>query len=608
MAALLLSLTDTELTFGGDPLFSGANLDVAPGARIALVGRNGSGKSTLLKVAAGLIEADGGERFAHPGATVRYLAQEPDASAYATIADFVYAGLDSDEDQHAARMVMGELGIVGDARPQQLSGGELRRAALAQVLAAAPDILLLDEPTNHLDLPAITWLEEKLRSLTTSLVLISHDRRFLENVTNQTVWLDRGVTHSINQGFAGYETWRDKFLEEEQAAHHKLGRKIAAEEDWMRYGVTARRKRNMRRVAELKNLRAAFKNEKRRDSSVKFSIAESGKSGKRAIVADAISKSFDGRKIIDQFSTRIARGEKVGFVGPNGAGKTTLLNMLTGKLAPDEGTVELGANLETIFLDQKRADLDPAQRLADAIADQRGDWVTINGAKKHVATYLEDFLFSPQQWRMPISALSGGERGRLALAAAMAKPSNLLVLDEPTNDLDLETLDLLEERLASYEGAILLVSHDRSFLDHLVTSVITTAPEKPGRWRRYAGGYDDMIAQRGSAPGVEKKARPKGEKSAASSKSNAPARRTSNKKLSYKEKYALENLPGEIESLQAKIAAAKTALTDPGLFDRNPEEFNKQAKLLEDLEQQLADAEDQWLELELKREDIEQSE
>ena len=612
MAALLLSLTDIALTFGGDPLFTGAALDVAPGARIALVGRNGSGKSTLLKVAAGLIEADSGKRFAHPGATVRYLAQEPDASAFATIADFVYAGLDSDDDQHTARMVMGELGVIADAQPQQLSGGELRRAALAQVLAAAPDILLLDEPTNHLDLPAITWLEDKLRALPTSLIVISHDRRFLENVTNQTVWVDRGVTHSINQGFAGYEAWRDKFLEEEQAAHHKLGRKIAAEEDWIRYGVTARRKRNMRRVAELKNLRAAFKNEKRRDSNVKFSIAESGKSGKRAIGADAISKSFDGRKIVDKFSTRIARGEKVGFVGPNGAGKTTLLNMLSGKLMPDEGSVELGANLETIFLDQKRAGLDPTQRLADAIADGRGDWVTIGGAKKHVATYLEDFLFSPQQWRMPISALSGGERGRLALAAAMAKPSNLLVLDEPTNDLDLETLDLLEERLASYEGAILLVSHDRSFLDHLVTSIITTDPETPGRWRRYAGGYDDMVAQRGSAPGVEKgvakKARLKSDKLATPPKEKATKHKASNKKLSYKEKYALENLPREIETLQKKIATSKKSLNDPGLFERNPEEFNKLAKLLEELEQQLADTEDQWLELELKREDLEQPE
>ena len=608
MAALLLSLSGITLTFGGAPLFEDAELAIAPGARIALVGRNGSGKSTLLKIAAGAVDPDDGERFVHPGATVRYLAQEPDVSGYDTIGDYVCAGLSEEHDQFATALLMKELGLTSGAAPNSLSGGELRRAALAQTLAQAPDILLLDEPTNHLDLPIITWLETKLMTAKSALVVISHDRRFLEKVTTQTVWIDRGRTHALNQGFAAYEAWRDKFLEEEETALHKLGRKIAAEEHWMRYGVTARRKRNMRRVAELKSMRKNLREARRPQGKVKFSVSEGETSGKRVITAENISKSYNGKNIIDQFSTKIARGERVGFVGQNGAGKTTLINMLIGKLAPDEGAVSLGTNLEIISLDQRRASLTPDMRLADAVADRRGDWVTINGAKRHVASYLQDFLFAPEQWRTPVSALSGGERGRLALAAALAKPSNLLVLDEPTNDLDLETLDLLEDLLAAYEGTLLLVSHDRSFLDHIVTSVITTDPDKPERWRRYAGGFDDMVAQRGSAPGMEKlpvKEKPKASEYSLSRQQETPAS-TAKQKLSFKDKYALENLPRQIEDLQEKIAKLKAALADPAFFERDADQFKKTALALSGAEARLSAAEDEWLNLELKRESIEQ--
>ncbi len=597
MSALLLSLTDIRLSIGGDPLFENVTLNVCER------GRNGSGKSTLMKIAAGLLEADTGERFIHPGATIRYLPQEPDASGYDTIGDYARAGLDETGKGYEAESLIADLGLDPAAAPSSLSGGELKRAAIAQALAAAPDILLLDEPTNHLDLPAIAWLEQKLRTLPSAIVLISHDRRFLEAVTNDTVWIDRGATRATGCGFKDFEAWRDKFLEEEQAALHKLGRKIAAEEDWMRYGVTARRKRNMRRVGELKSMRRQLREARRIEGGPAFSAQSGAKSGKRVIVAEHISKSFGKRKVIDDFSIEIVRGDRIGFVGPNGAGKTTLISLLTGELAPDEGAVTLGTNLDIVSLDQRRARLEPTMRVADAINDGAGDWVTINGEKRHVATYLKDFLFGPEQWRQPVTALSGGERGRLALAAALARPSNLLVLDEPTNDLDLETLEMLEEQLSAYEGTLLLISHDRAFLDNLVTSVVTTDPERPGRWIRYAGGYDDMIAQRGSAPGLEAAApKQKAKPAASSTPKQKPAVKT---KLSYKEQYALEKLPGEIDELQTQISTLRKKLEDPDLFSRDPALFDRTAYALSSAEQTLAEKEEEWLMLEMKREELE---
>jgi len=601
MSSLLLSLSDTSLTFGGAPLLTGAALDVPNGARIALVGRNGSGKSTLLKIAAGVIEADGGERFLHPGATARYLPQEPDFGNYKTAGDYIASMLDHDTDYRGIDALTDALGISSALDLTTCSGGEARRAAIAAALVSKPDILLLDEPTNHLDIAAITWLETHLKSTRSAIVLISHDRRFLENLTTSTVWLDRGKTRHVDRGFAHFEAWRDKALEEEAAALHKLGRKIAAEEHWMRYGVTARRKRNMRRVGELKSLRQKLQDEKRGETNVKFTAAATRASGKQVIVAETISKSFGDKTVIKDFSIRITRAERIGVVGPNGAGKTTLLNLLTGALAPDEGTVALGTNLDIVSLSQRRDSLKPDMRLADAITDQRGDWVTIGDTKKHVASYLQDFLFAPEQWRAPVQSLSGGERGRLALAAALAKPSNLLVLDEPTNDLDLETLDLLEDLLASYKGALLLVSHDRSFIDRVVTSVITTHPEKPGEWRRYPGGYDDMVAQRGTEPGAQKPISAKSDQSSAREPAKK-APRTEQIKLSYKEKYALETLPGEIETLQTRIKTLKETLDDPNLFDKDPAHFNKSAKALEQAQHDLDAAEEAWLALAIKQE------
>jgi len=601
MTALLFSLSGIGLDLGGDPLFENADLAIAERARIALVGRNGSGKSTLFKIAAGLIDPDRGERFLHPGATVRYLAQEPDASGSGTIGDYAAAGLDDPADRHRVDTMLRELGLDPHRPPANLSGGELRRAALVQVLAPAPDILLLDEPTNHLDLPGIAWLEDKLKAMRAGIVLISHDRRFLETLTNDTVWIDRGVLRATGQGFRDFEAWRDKFLEEEQLGLHKLGRKIAAEEDWMRYGVTARRKRNMRRVGELKAMRRRLRDAKRVEGAAAIAVQTGAQSGKRAIVADRISKAFGGETIIDDFSIEIGRGDRIGVVGPNGAGKTTLINLLTGVLPPDSGTVTLGTNLEIVTLDQRRARLTPDMRVADAVNDGTGDWVMINGEKRHVATYLKDYLFGTEQWRQPVSSLSGGERGRLALAAALARPSNLLVLDEPTNDLDLETLEMLEEQLSAYDGTLILISHDRAFLDNLVMSVVTIDPLIPGKWVRYAGGYDDMVMQRGGAPGSPvAPAAPKPK--AAPGERPKPAGKA---KLSYKEQFALEKLPAEIDVLHRQVAALKTKLDDPSLFSRDAKLFDKTAKDLAAAEESLAAKEEEWLMLEMKREELE---
>ncbi|OFW99751.1 MAG: elongation factor 3 [Alphaproteobacteria bacterium RIFCSPHIGHO2_12_FULL_63_12] len=605
MAPPLLTLEDIRLTFGGEPLLAGAALVVEPQARIALVGRNGSGKSTLMKIAAGLIEADNGKRFVDPSVTVAYLPQDPDFTGFDTVAGFVEAGLPPAGAPGDLSRLYDELGVDPAQRCAALSGGEARRTALARIFAADPDVLLLDEPTNHLDLPAIEALEARLLASRAAVVAISHDRRFLQNVTARTVWIDRGQTRFLDRGFKDFEAWRDKTLEEEETAAHKLDRKIVAEEHWVRYGVTARRKRNVRRMRELADLRKQRRDRRRPIGAVNFSANEGTPSGKRVILAEKISKYYGGRAIVDDFSIEIARSDRIGIVGPNGAGKTTLLRMLIGDLAPDSGKVTLGAGLQMINLDQRRASLREDDRVADAITDGRGDFVTIGDEKRHVASYLKDFLFKPEQWRTPVSALSGGERGRLALAAALVKPSNLLVLDEPTNDLDLETLDLLEELIADYQGTLLIVSHDRDFLDKTVTSIITTDPSgKEGQWTEYAGGYDDMIAQRRGAPDARKRAiapTPSPEKA----DSGAPARGRADAKLTYKEKFALETLPAKIEALTKEIGALKAALADASLFARDAKAFNEQAARLEKAQSGLTAAEEEWLALEMKREELE---
>ncbi len=601
MAPPLLSLQTIGLTFGGTPVLEAADLYVFERDRVCLVGRNGSGKSTLLKVAAGLVEADTGERFVKPGCTWRYLEQEPDFSAFATTLDYAQAGLAPGDAPYRAAYLLEQLGLAGTEDPRTLSGGEARRAALARVLAPDPDILLLDEPTNHLDLPVIGWLEEELARSKAALVLISHDRRFLETLTRRTVWLDRGQTRAMEQGFGQFEAWRDTVFEQEELDRHKLDRKIAAEEDWVRYGVTARRKRNVRRMRELDALRTQRRDARRAVGTAKMAASEGQLSGKLVIEADGIAKSYDGRAIVRDFSIQIQRGDRIGIAGPNGAGKTTLLSMLTGALEPDSGTIRLGTNLEMISLDQRRASLKPDMTLTEALTEGRGDMVSVGGSQRHVMTYMKDFLFTGEQARSPVSALSGGERGRLALAIALAKPSNLLVLDEPTNDLDLETLDLLEELLADYPGTVLLVSHDRDFLDRIVTSTITT--DGPGQWIEYAGGYTDMMSQRAATPNEAEPTKPK---TAAKPKATAsPEPRKASAKLSYKEKYALETLPGRMAELEQEIATLKATLADPHLFAKNADKFNKTAARLEAAEAELASAEEDWLTLEMRREELE---
>lgn len=602
----LLTLKDIHLTFGGTPLIEGAELSVAAGDRLCLVGRNGSGKSTLLKIAAGQIEPDSGTRFAHPGAVIRYLPQEADFSGFETTADYVVAGLGPTDDPYRGQAILSELGLTGDEDPAQLSGGEARRTALARILAPRPDVLLLDEPTNHLDLPAIEWLEAELKATKAALVLISHDRRFLENLSRSTIWLDRGIARRLDQGFANFEAWRDHVLEQEETERHKLDRKIVREEQWMHGGVTGRRKRNVRRVAELRAMRQERNEFRRAQGNVVLEASESQLSGKLVIEAKNLTKSYGGKPVVRDFSLRVLRGDRIGFVGPNGAGKTTLIRMLTGDLAPDGGDLRLGTNLELVILDQKREDLDPNATVAHALTGGRGDQVVINGKARHVASYMKDFLFLPEQTRSPLSVLSGGERGRLMLARALAKSSNVLVLDEPTNDLDLETLDLLQELLADYPGTILLVSHDRDFLDRVVTSIIV--PEGEGHWREYPGGYSDMVAQRrGIIDSTSEKAAPPSERQQNSSTPEAVGNERSapQRKLSFKEKHALEKLPGQIDALQHEIRDLHARIADADFYGKDPAGFAQAGERLAAAESELAQLEEDWLELEMKREQLE---
>ena len=601
MAPPILILRDIDLTFGGTPLLQGAEMSVSQGDRLCLVGRNGSGKSTLMKIIAGQIAADSGEIFIQPSVTVRYLPQEPDLSGFTDVLSYVEAGLAPGDDPYRANYLLQQLGLRGGEDPGHLSGGESRRAALARVLAPEPDILLLDEPTNHLDLPAIEWLESELKGLRSALVMVSHDRRFLSNLSRATLWLSQGETRLLNRGFAAFEAWRDEILRLEEDEQHKLDRKIVREEHWLTYGVTARRKRNQRRLADLHGLRQQRRERARPTGDVKLEVTESGLSGKLVVEAKDISKAYDGTAIVADFSTRIQRGDRVGIVGPNGAGKTTLLNMLTGVLAPDDGVIRLGANLAVASLDQRRESLKPNTTLSEALTGGSGDRVSVAGQNKHVISYMKDFLFQPEQIGTVVSALSGGERGRVMLARALARPSNLLLLDEPTNDLDLETLDLLQEMLADYPGTVVLVSHDRDFLDRVVTSVI--APERPngggGRWLEYAGGYSDMVYQRSPAQAVEASAARNKQKSAARSKASTAS------KLSFKDKHTLETLPGKIENLGTEISALENTLADPNLFGRDPNAFNGASARHSSAIEELAKAEEDWLVLEMRREELE---
>jgi ATP-binding cassette subfamily F protein uup len=512
----------------------------------------------------------------------------------------VLASLSEWDGAHSARAMMAELGLDPAADPGRLSGGEARRAALVRALSAEPDILLLDEPTNHLALVAIEWLEARLAGRRSALALFSHDKRLLADLTRATIWLDRGRTRRLDRGFGAFEAWRDAKLEEEELERHKLDRRIVNEEHWMRYGVTARRKRNMRRVAELADLRRERREAGGSVGAVAMIAQDVKTSGALVIDAERIGKAYDGRSIVRDFSLRAMRGDRVGVVGANGAGKTTLVNLMTGVLAPDTGSVRLGANVTMASLDQRRASLQPTTTLVDALTGGGSDHVTINNERRHVLGYMRDFLFAPEQARTPIGKLSGGERGRLMLARALARPSNLLVLDEPTNDLDIETLDLLQELLGDYAGTILVVSHDRDFLDRVATSVVVG--EGDGRWVEYSGGYSDMVAQRGRglagplaapAEAVERPDKPPVDRA-------APRR-----KLGFNERRALETLPQRIEGLRADLEALELRLAGADFAVREPAAFLEATKTYAQVRDALTGAEDEWLGLEILREELE---
>jgi ATP-binding cassette subfamily F protein uup len=602
MAPPILKLDGIVLSFGGTPLLDRAELVAAAGDRIALVGRNGSGKSTLLKIAAGFMDPQDGEVFRHPSATVRYLPQMPDMEAFGSVGAYVEAGLGPADDPHRVTYLLDHLGLSGEERPDEISGGEARRAALARVMAPRPDILLLDEPTNHLDLQTIEWLEEEISRSPSAVIVVSHDRRFLERVSASTVWLDRGRTRRLEKGFAHFEAWRDAILDEEESEQHKLGRQIVREEHWLRYGVTARRKRNMRRLGELQALRSRVRGHRGPEGSARLAAGDAAESGKLVIEARNISKSFGSLTVVRGFSTRIGRGDRVGLVGPNGSGKTTLLKMLTGEIEPDGGSVRLGSNLEIAALDQRRAAVDPGETLAHFLTDGRGETVVVNGEERHVVSYMKDFLFKAEQARTPVRELSGGERARLILARVLSRPANLLVLDEPTNDLDMETLELLQELVAGFSGTVLLVSHDRDFLDRTVTSIL--APDGSGMWIEYAGGYSDMLAQRGVTKFEDRRARVR-----QSDVGAAPGRPTATpasvRKLSFKQKFALEKLPGRMAAASETISALENQIADPAFYERDPASFRKTVAALERERRELALMEDEWLELEMLREDIE---
>lgn len=607
MAPPLLTLRDIHLTFGGQPLFEGAEMAVMERDRLCLVGRNGSGKSTLLKIAAGLVEFDEGERFIKPGVTMRYLEQEPDLSAFATVEDYAASDLAPTDDEHKVRVLLEELGLRGNLSTQNLSGGEARKAAIVRALAAEPDILMLDEPTNHLDLPAIEWLESALSRLKSALVLISHDRRFLSNLSTRVLWIDRGATRLLDAGFSKFEAWRDETLEQEELDRHKLDRKIVRENHWLVHGVSGRRKRNQIRLADLHTLRAEREKLAARgrlaSDNVEMKVAEAEKSGKLVVEVNGVTKSWDDTPLISDFSLKVSRSDRIGILGPNGSGKTTLLKLITGDLGPDSGQIRLGSNIELVTLDQKREALAPTTTLKDALTEGRGDMVSVGGTPRHVIGYMKDFLFLPEQAGTPIEKLSGGERGRLMLARALAKPSNMLVLDEPTNDLDLETLDLLQELLGDYKGTVLLVSHDRDFIDRVVTSVIAAVGE--GKWVNYAGGYSDMLRQRGETPAVPKTQGRKPKSKPANNEQQPGKKPVSQGKLSYKDKYALEQLPEEMAALEKEISALKVKFEDADFFARDPEGFQAVADALGTAEAALAEREEKWLELEMLRETLE---
>jgi ATP-binding cassette subfamily F protein uup len=597
-------MKDVRLSLGGDPLFEGVTFALGAGERACLVGRNGAGKSTLMRMLAGRLGADSGDVWIQPGARVVYLAQEPDMSGFDTALDYVADGLaDPERDYYRAE---GELDLFGldPAQPiKGMSGGQARRAALARAFAADPDVLLLDEPTNHLDIAAIEYLETRIKSYRGALLTVSHDRRFLTETSTLCLWLRQGQVLRLDRGYGAFEGWADEVEEAESRALEKVETQLKAEHRWLARGVTGRRKRNMGRLSrlhEMRDQRRALKGAQADGARVADLATEAG-SGSGKLVADVrgLTKRFtrpDGTQltIADSLDLRIMRGDRLGLIGPNGIGKTTLVNLLLGLLPPDAGTVKLGTRLEIAFLDQQRARLDPEATIWDTLAPQGGDQVMVRDQPRHVASYAKQFLFSSAQLRQPVRALSGGERNRLLLALALAQPSNMLVLDEPTNDLDMDTLEQLEDMLDGYDGTLILVSHDRAFIDAIVTSVL--APEGEGRWREYPGGYADYERQRRSdrvqGPGSDTRQKPK-------SLSQSTLKAT---KLTYKDQRRLDELSALIETLPGEIKRLEAALSDPAFFARDPAGFDKTVKALDAARARQEAAELDWLDLEEKRE------
>ena len=593
--APLLQMSSISLTFGGNPIFDDLDLVVQPNDRVALVGRNGSGKSTLMKVMAGLTEADQGTFVVPPGISVGYMEQDPDLSQWATLGDYAASQLDPSEHYKVAMVAEG-LKFQPEMPVATASGGERRRAALAKLMAEEPDLMLLDEPTNHLDIQAIEWLEGELSSTRTAFVLISHDRAFLRALTKATLWIDRGQVRRRESGFNGFEDWRDTVWAEEDDARHKLDRKIKAEGKWAVEGISARRKRNQGRVRALAELRAERGSQIRRQGTAALEIEAGPTSGKRVIDAKGLFKSFGDQKIVTGFDLRVLRGDRVAFVGPNGVGKTTLLKMLIGDLVPDAGTVTLGTNLDVAVFDQTRSALDLNASLWDNLTNDplmqvsgSSDQVMVRGTPRHVVGYLKDFLFDERQMRAKVSSLSGGEKARLLLAKLMAKPSNLMIMDEPTNDLDVETLDLLQDILGDYDGTVLLVSHDRDFIDRVATT--TVALDGYGGAQAYPGGWSDYVRQRPTEAEV------------AATKSGAarPDGRNPTKRaeaLTFTERKRLDDLPAIIERLEAEVSKVSELLESEDLFTKEPVKFRKASEVLGDKQAQLAAAEAEWMALE----------
>jgi ATP-binding cassette subfamily F protein uup len=591
------------LTLGATPLFTGVDLSLARGERMALVGRNGAGKSTLMRILGGAIEADGGEIFMQPGVVARHLLQEPDFAGFSTALEYVSEGLEPDM-LYRAESELGAWGVPFDLDLTKASGGQARRIALAHAFAHDPDIILLDEPTNHLDVPAIELLEEELKAFRGAALIVSHDRRFLENVATSVAWLRQGVVRTLDRGYAEYETWAETVEQDEEKALDKLNVQLKAEERWMARGVTARRKRNMGRVRKLHDMRSE-KLQRRialndASSAATLAIDAGNQSGRLVIEAKGLTKVFttpDGPlPIVTDLNLRVMRGDRLGLIGPNGAGKTTLIRLLLGQMAPDSGSLRLAKNLDIAYLDQTRATLSPETTLWDTLAPLGGDQVMVRGYPKHVAAYAKDFLFESRQLHQPVGALSGGERNRLTLALALAKPSNFLVLDEPTNDLDIETLDLLEDMLSEYEGTLLLVSHDRAFIDNVVTSVLT--PQGGGHWLETPGGYADylvQVARNAKVQRAEQKAGP----SAAPSQPKGPT-----SKLSYKEARRLEELDRLMPERQDEITSLEDAMADSSLFTKDPKAFHARANRLAAARNELAALEAEWMALEEKRETL----